>query len=131
MSWLKIFSAVLAANLATIIIGSILSFYLTMAFLNLSFSQIQDMVLGGHVTMNGAATEIAEEQKEDLAVIKERQEKRLRELRKQARDARLEREREANARRINQETCSFWRKEYRESPNPKNKAYMESACSRL
>jgi hypothetical protein len=89
MSWLKIFSAVLAANLATIIIGSILSFYLTMAFLNLSFSQIQDMVLGGHVTMNGAATEIAEEQKEDLAVIKERQEKRLRELRKQARDARL------------------------------------------
>src|SRR5690606_39048524 len=128
MSWLKIFSAVLAANLATAVIGFLVSTFLFASAMNMTMSAVQDRMLGGHVTFG--STQAAPDP--DAVRSRNEQLKRLQQEKEaQARRQQALRDQQQNAQRINSETCNFWRQQYQESPNNKNKAYRDAACSRL
>jgi hypothetical protein len=128
MSWLKIFSAVIAANLATAVIGFLVSTFLFASAMNMTMSAVQDRMFGGHVTFG--STQTAPDPEAVRAMNEKLKQQRL-EREAQARRQQTLRERQQNAQRIKAETCNFWRQQYQQSPTDKNKAYRDSACSKL
>ena len=123
MFWLKVFSAVLVANLVTGLIGLIFSVYLVAASLGISFTQAQVIMFGGYFGFGEPVTR-SEFIDDELSRLTE-------ESKEQARKARIERERRRNAERIERQTCNFWRQQYQDNPTEKNKAYRDTACSKI
>lgn len=66
-----------------------------------------------------------------LAEVKMRAEEQRKKQEALAKRDAIESERRNNARRINKETCQFWRDKYNEDKSQKAKLMMESACNRL
>lgn len=128
MSWFRVFSAVLAANLVTAVIGLVLSIFLMAGAVGVSVSAIQNELFGGHVTFGGSSSVVDQDAVDAMnrQLALQRQE-----ADQQQRQNQLRRENQQNADRINQETCAFWSQQVRDNPNSKNIAYRDSACSRL
>ncbi|ONF42338.1 hypothetical protein BTO32_16230 [Marinobacter lutaoensis] len=131
MSWFRIFSAVLVANIVSWVIVSIIGWLVFFVFFDAlddelarRMSSIPEIEFPEIVAPPPLSPQ-------DIKAQKERERLRKEQLAREARQAQLRRENEANARRINRQTCDFWRQQYREDPSSQNEAYMNSACSRL
>ncbi|MEJ1297658.1 MAG: hypothetical protein RPU34_05600 [Candidatus Sedimenticola sp. (ex Thyasira tokunagai)] len=89
-------------------------------------------VSSGILIADFARAYIASRAVEELAVQMEANSKtRAEELRATAKQQAIVADRRNNARRINTETCNFWKKEYQKKSGDFNRLSMNNACSRL
>ncbi|RBW48602.1 hypothetical protein [Marinobacter sp. F3R11] len=130
MSWFKVFSAVVVANIVSWIIISIIGWFIFFVVLD-SFND----TLTERLSTNGKSgfPEIsvpsyspAAPTEEETGAQKAREER----LAADQRRARNQAEQRRNAIASSKEMCDFWTSEYRKDGNPKSQAYKEMACSR-
>lgn len=130
MSWFKIFSAVLVANIVSWIIVTILGWFVFFVVLD-SFktaltermstpTEIEFPTIS--VPPYSPTTPSPQEIK-----AKQEQEKRLAAERRRAENEAAQKQ---SAIRSSKKMCDFWTAEYRKDGNPKSQAYKEMACKR-
>lgn len=130
MSWFKVFSAVVVANIVSWIIISIIGWFIFFVVLD-SFND----VLTERLFTNGKSefpTISVPSYSPPVPTAEEIKARKAREKRLVAerRRARNEAEQKRNAIASSKKMCDFWTSEYRKDGNPKSQAYKEMACSR-
>ncbi|EAZ97069.1 hypothetical protein [Marinobacter sp. ELB17] len=130
MSWFKVFSAVVVANIVSWIIISIIGWFIFFVVLD---------------SFNDALTErLSKSSKPEFPTISvpsfsppvptaeeiRAQQAREKRLAAQRRRARNEAEQKRSVIASSKEMCDFWTSEYRKDGNPKSQAYKEMACLR-
>lgn len=133
MSWFKIFSAVLVANIVSWIIVTILGWFMFFVVLD-SFNDALDEVLSSQSKIEFPTVSFPSYSppKPPAPTPQEIKAKQEREKRLAAERRRVKREAEQKRSAIasSKEMCDFWTSEYRKDGNPKSQAYKEMACSR-
>ncbi len=130
MSWFKIFSAVVVANIVSWIIISIIGWFIFFVVLD-SFNDALTERLSSNgksdvPTISVPSYSPPAPTLEEIRAEQER-EKRLAADRRRARN---EAEQRRNATASSKEMCDFWTSEYRKDGTPKSQAYKEMACLR-
>ena len=136
MSWFKIFSAVLVANIVSWFIVSILGSIIFFVFvdsvsdaidkrMNASFSQLSPAVSN----QSPAAASPEKPRWLSLEEIRARQEREKR-LAREEKQAQNKANRNKSAIASSKEMCDFWTEEYKKDGAPKSKGYRDMACSR-
>jgi len=130
MSWFKIFSAVVVANIVSWIIISIIGWFIFFVVLD-SFNDALTERLSSNgksdvPTISVPSYSPPAPTLEEIMAEQER-EKRLAADRRRARN---EAEQRRNATASSKEMCDFWTSEYRKDGTPKSQAYKEMACLR-
>jgi len=130
MSWFKVFSAVVVANIVSWIIISIIGWFIFFVVLD-SFNDALTERLSSNgksdvPTISVPSYSPSAPTLEEIRAEQER-EKRLAADRRRARN---EAEQRRNATASSKEMCDFWTSEYRKDGTPKSQAYKEMACLR-
>jgi len=130
MSWFKVFSAVVVANIVSWIIISIIGWFIFFVVLD-SFNDALTERLSSNgksdvPTISVPSYSPPAPTLEEIRAEQER-EKRLAADRRRARN---EAEQRRNATASSKEMCDFWTSEYRKDGTPKSQAYKEMACLR-
>ncbi|PFG11530.1 hypothetical protein [Marinobacter sp. LV10MA510-1] len=130
MSWLKVFSAVVVANIVSWIIISIIGWFIFFVVLD-SFND----ALTERLSTNGKSefpTISVPSYSPPVPTAEEirAQQAREKRLAAQRRRARNEAEQKRSVIASSKEMCDFWTSEYRKDGDPKSQAYKEMACLR-
>lgn len=127
MSWFKMFSAVLVANIVSWIIVSIIGWAIFFFFLS-GFHDLIKQDLSSSPSLNAPTITLpsAPTQDEIQARI-DRERQQAADRRRERADAQQRRSAIASTR----ESCDFWTKEYSQDRDPKSRAYRDMACTRL
>jgi len=130
MSWFKVFSAVVVANIVSWIIISIIGWFIFFVVLD-SFND----ALTERLSTNGKSefpTISVPSFSPPVPTAEEirAQQAREKRLAAQRRRARNEAEQKRSVIASSKKMCDFWTSEYRKDGNPKSQAYKEMACLR-
>lgn len=130
MSWFKVFSAVVIANVVSWIIISIIGWFIFFVVLD-SFSDAMIERLSTTDSFEFPTISVPSHSPpaptlEEIKATQEREKRLAAEQRRAKRDA----EQRRSAISSSKEMCDFWTSEYRKDGNPKSQAYKEMACSR-
>ncbi|WP_298448826.1 hypothetical protein [uncultured Marinobacter sp.] len=130
MSWFKIFSAVVVANIVSWIIITIIGWFIFfVVFDSFNDALIERLSTRGDVEF---PTISAPSYSPPALTAEEIEAKQQRAKRLAAERRRVEREAEQRRSAIagSKKMCDFWTSEYRKDGSPKSQAYKEMACSR-
>jgi len=128
MSWFKIFSAVLVANIVSWIIVTILGWFIFFVALD-SFGDALGKMRSSKPEIEFPTISVPSTPSstpEEIQARKER-EKRLAEERQRAKH---ETTRRQNAISQSKKSCDFWAAQYKKDHNPESRGYRDMACSR-
>ncbi len=130
MSWFKIFSAVVVANIVSWIIISIVGWFVFFVVLD-SFNDAltEKLSTSSKIEFPSISVPSYSPPAPTQAELEAKQ-KRDQRLETERRRARHEAEQRRNAIASSKEMCDFWTAEYRKDGNPKSQAYKEMACIR-
>lgn len=131
MSWFKIFSAVVVANIVSWIIISIIGWFVFFVVLD-SFNDALAERFSTSSTYESPSISVPSYSPPAPTQAElEAKQKREQRLADERRRAKREAEQRRNAIKNSKEMCEFWTAEYREDGNSKSQAYKEMACLRL
>ena len=130
MSWFKVFSAVVVANIVSWIVVSILGWFIFFVVLD-SFTE--SLIERRSKTDEVEFPAISVPSYSPRAVTQEEieaKQKREKQLAAERRRATRDTEQRRSAIAGSKKMCEFWTSEYRKDGNPKSQAYKEMACLR-
>jgi|GEM_PF-2369908 len=127
MSWFKIFSAVLVANIVSWVIVTIIGWLVFFVFMDAVGDEF------GRRMSNGPAIEFPKITTPSLPTPQETHARKERERQLAADRKRTERQVQQQQAAIAgaRENCDFWTSQYQKDNDPKSRAYRDMACARL
>jgi len=128
MSWFKIFSAVLVANIVSWIIVTILGWFIFFVVLD-SFNDALGKRLSTKPDIEFPTISVPSAPSPTPEQIHARQEREKR-LADERRRAKHEASRKRNAISQRKKSCDFWTAQYKNDRDPESRGYRDMACSR-
>lgn len=130
MSWFKVFSAVVVANIVSWMIISIIGWFIFFVVLDSFNDAISERFSSSgrpeFPTISVPSYSPPAPTPEEIRAKQEREKRLAAERHRAERIA----EQKRNAISSSKEMCDFWTSEYRKDGNPKSQAYKDMACSR-
>ena len=127
MSWFKIFSAVLVANIVSWVIVTIIGWLVFFVFMDAVGDEFERRMSSGPVIEFPKITTPSLPTPQEIQAQKERERQLAEDRKRKERQAQQKQAAVAGAR----ENCDFWTSQYRKDNDPKSRAYRDMACTRL
>ncbi|RKR78200.1 hypothetical protein [Marinobacter nauticus] len=127
MSWFKMFSAVLVANIVSWVIVTIIGWLVFFVFMDALGDEFERRMSSGPKIEFPQITTPPPPTPQEIQARKERERQLAADRKWKERQAQQKQAAIAGAR----ENCNFWRTQYQKDNDPKSRAYRDMACTRL